>query len=81
MERIHSSVVGWWHHELLLHKAELGFFHFFKIVTGWLVPSAAKKIPKQPGWYLPLRKIPLAENVFLQAVSELKIQRKSLGGA
>jgi hypothetical protein len=24
--------------------------------------------PKQPGWYLPLRKIPLAENVFLQAV-------------
>jgi hypothetical protein len=37
--------------------------------------------PKQPGWYLPLRKIPLAENVFLQAVSELKIQRKNLGGA
>jgi hypothetical protein len=25
---------------LLLPKAELGFFHFLEIVTGWLVPSA-----------------------------------------
>ncbi len=31
-------------------KAELGFFHFFEIVTGWLVPSSAgQKIPVQPG--------------------------------
>jgi hypothetical protein len=25
-----------------LQKAELGFFHFLEIVTGWLVPSAVK---------------------------------------
>jgi hypothetical protein len=36
-------------------------------VTGWLIPSAAQKIPVQPGWYLPLQKIQLAENRFLQA--------------
>jgi len=51
----------------LLRKAELGFFHFLEIVTGWLVPSAGQKIPVQPGWYLPPQKIPLAENRFLQA--------------
>jgi hypothetical protein len=52
---------------LFLCKAELGFFHFLEIMTGWLVPSAGKKIPVNPGWYLPPRKIPLAENRFLQA--------------
>jgi hypothetical protein len=30
---------------LFLQKAELGFFHFLKIVTGCLVPSAGQKIP------------------------------------
>jgi len=30
---------------LFLHKAELGFFHFLEIVTGWLVPSTGQKIP------------------------------------
>ncbi len=30
---------------LFLHKAELGFFHFLEIVTGWVVPSAGQKIP------------------------------------
>jgi hypothetical protein len=48
-------------------KVELGFFHFLERVTGWLAPSTDKKIPVQPGWYLPL-KIPLAEYRFLQAV-------------
>ncbi len=52
---------------LFLRKAELGFFHFLQIVTGWLVPCAGQKIPVQPGWYLPPQKIPLAENRFLQA--------------
>jgi hypothetical protein len=52
---------------LFLSKAELGFFHFLEIVTGWLVPSASQKIPVQRGWYLPPHKIPLAENRFLQA--------------
>ncbi len=52
---------------LFLCKAELGFFHFFKIVTGWVVPSAGQKIPVQTGWYLTQPKIPLAENRFLQA--------------
>jgi len=37
------------------------------VVTGWLVPSARQKIPQQPGWYLPSRKIPLDENRFFQA--------------
>jgi hypothetical protein len=37
-----------------LCKAELRFFHFLEIVTGWVVPSARKKIP-------------LAQNRFLQA--------------
>jgi len=31
-----------------------------------LVTSAGQKIPAQPGWYLPLQKIPLSENRFLQ---------------
>jgi hypothetical protein len=35
---------------LFLYKAELGFFHFLKIVTSWLVPSAGQKIPVQPSW-------------------------------
>jgi len=47
-------------------KAELGFFHFLEIVTGWLVRSAGQKIPVQPGWYLLPHTIPLAENRFLQ---------------
>ncbi len=34
---------------LFLRKAELGFFHFLEIVTGWLVPSAGQKIPVQLG--------------------------------
>jgi hypothetical protein len=47
-------------------------------VTDWLVPSAGQKIPVHPDWYLPLQKIPIAENRFLQAckVRELKIQGK-----
>jgi hypothetical protein len=52
---------------LFLRKAELGFFHFLEIVTGWLVPSASQKTPVQLGWFLPPQKIPLAENRFLQA--------------
>jgi hypothetical protein len=52
---------------LFLCQPELGFFHSLEIVTGWLVPSAGQKIPLQPGRYLPPRKIPLAENRFLQA--------------
>ncbi len=50
-----------------LSKAELWFFHFLEIVTGWLVSSAGQKILVQPGWYLPLQKIPLAQNRFLRA--------------
>jgi hypothetical protein len=48
-------------HVLFLCKAELGFFHFLEIVTGWLVPSVSQKISVQPGWYLPLQKIQLAD--------------------
>jgi hypothetical protein len=51
---------------LFLSKAELRFFHFFEIVTRWLVRSAGQKIPVQSGCYLPPQKILLAENRFLQ---------------
>jgi len=52
---------------LSLRRAELNFFHFLDIVTGWLVPCAGQKTPVLPGWYLPPQNIPLAENRFLQA--------------
>jgi hypothetical protein len=42
-------------------------FFILEIVIGWLVSSVDQKIPVQPGLYLPLQKILLAENRFLQA--------------
>jgi hypothetical protein len=62
-------------------KAELGFFHFLEIVTGWLVPSVGQKLPVPPGWYLPLRKIPLAENRFLHADKEADNTKEKSSGA
>jgi hypothetical protein len=50
-----------------LSIAELGFFHFLEIMTGWLLPSASQKTTIQHGWYLPPQKILLAGNRFLQA--------------
>jgi hypothetical protein len=51
-------------------------------VTGWLVPSAGQKIPVEPGGYLPLHKIPLAEYRFLQTYKGAeKMQSKNLGSA
>jgi hypothetical protein len=44
-------------------KAELGFFHFVEIVTGWLVPSTAE----EPA---------CCKTGFFRHVRELKIQRK-----
>jgi hypothetical protein len=41
---------------LFLRKAELGFFHFLEIVTGWLLPSVGQKIPVEPSWYVPSTK-------------------------
>jgi hypothetical protein len=66
---------------LFLSKAEVGFFLLFRNSDrlagnvrwsedpsrAWLVTSAGQKTPVEPGWYLPLQKIPLAENRFLQA--------------
>jgi hypothetical protein len=66
---------------LFLSKVELGFFHIFEIVTGWLVPSIGQKIPMQPSWYLPPQKIPLAGRNFFRQVRELKMQRKNPGNA
>ncbi len=54
-------------HALFLRKAERRFLHFLEIVTSWLVSSVGQKIPVQLGWYLPLQKVLLAENRFLQA--------------
>jgi len=45
-----------------LRKAELGFFHFLEIMTGWSVPSAGQKISVESvAGTLPPQKIPLAE--------------------
>jgi hypothetical protein len=46
------------------------------MVTGWLVPYAGQKIPVQSGWYLPVQKIPLAENRFLQAGKRAEITKE-----
>jgi hypothetical protein len=62
--------------QVLLHKAELEFFHFVEIVTGCMVPSPGQKIPVQPGWYLPPWKIPLAENRFLQVGNQAEITKE-----
>jgi hypothetical protein len=63
-----------------LSKAQLSFFHFLKIVIGWLVPSAARqKIPAEPGWHLQPQKIHLLKIGFFRQVRELKIQRKNPG--
>jgi hypothetical protein len=35
-----------------LRKAELGFFHFLEIVTGWLVSSPGQK-DGSAGWLVP----------------------------
>jgi hypothetical protein len=51
---------------LFLRRAELGFFHFLEILTGWLVPSIGQKIPVQPSWHLRPQKIPLVGSRFLQ---------------
>jgi hypothetical protein len=61
---------------LFLREVELGFFHFLKIVTGWLVHSAGHKIPLQRGWYLPPQKIPLVENRFLQEGNEAENRKE-----
>jgi len=62
---------------IFLRKAELGFFHFLEIVTGWLVPSAGQNIPVQLGLYLPPKRSPLLKTGFFRQVRELKIRRKS----
>jgi hypothetical protein len=36
----------------------------YKIVRGYILPSAGQKIQVQPGWYLPLQKMSLAKNGF-----------------
>jgi len=53
-----------------LKYSRAGIFSLFRNsdrLAGWLAPSTGQKNPVQPGWYLPPRKIPLAENRFLQA--------------
>jgi hypothetical protein len=41
-------------------------------MTGWLVPSTVQKIPVQRGWYLPLQRILLVRNKFLQVGKRIK---------
>jgi hypothetical protein len=65
---------------LFLSKAELGFFHFLEIVTGWLAPSAGQNILVLAGTFHPKRSRLLKTGFFMQ-VRELKIQRKNPGSA
>jgi hypothetical protein len=69
---------------LFLRKAELGFFHFLEVVTGWLVPSALVRRSQYSlaGTFPPQKKIPsLLKTGFFRQVRELKIQRKNPGSA
>jgi len=50
-------------------------------LAGWLAPSTRQKNPVQPGWYLPPRKIPLAENRFLQAGNGAENTKENPGSA
>jgi hypothetical protein len=49
-------------------RNELVFFSLFRNteLAGWYLPLV-RKIPVQPGWYLPPQKIPIAENRFFKA--------------
>jgi hypothetical protein len=55
---------------------ELVFFSLFRN-SEWLAGTFrwSEEIPVQPGWYLPPRKFPIAENKFFQ-VRELKYEGK-----
>ncbi len=63
---------------LFLSKAELRFFYFLEIVTGWLAPSAGQKILVLAGTFHPKRSRLLKTGFFIR-VRELKIQRKNPG--
>jgi hypothetical protein len=65
---------------LFLGKAELRFFYFLEIVTGWLAPSAGQKILVLAATFHPKRSRLLKTGFFIQ-VRELKIQRKNPGSA
>ncbi len=64
---------------LFLRKAELRFFHFLEMVTGWL--DADQNVPVRPGWYLHRRRSRLLKTGFFRQVRELKIQMKNSGSA
>jgi hypothetical protein len=66
---------------LFLRKAELGFFHFLEIVTGWLVPSAGQKIQYSLAGTFHRRRSHLLKTSFLRQVREMKRQRKNPGSA
>jgi hypothetical protein len=53
---------------LFQSTAELGFFHFLEIVTGWLVPSAGT---------FHRRRSPLLKTGFSRQIRELKLQMKN----
>jgi hypothetical protein len=55
---------------LFLLEAQLRFFHFLEIVTGWLVPSTQEGTDGS-----------MLRTCFFRQVPELKIQRKNPGRA
>jgi hypothetical protein len=66
---------------LFLRKAELRFFHFFEIVTRWLVPPLVRKSQYSLAGTFHLRRSRLLKTGFFKEVRELKIQRKNSGSA
>jgi hypothetical protein len=66
---------------LFLCKAELGFFHFLEIVTGWLVRSVVRRSQYSLAGTFRRRRPCLLKTGAFRQVRELKIQRKNPGSA
>jgi hypothetical protein len=66
---------------LFLRKAELRFFHFLEIVTGWLVPSAGQKSQYSMAGTFQRRRSRLLKTGFFRQVRELEVGRKNPGSA
>jgi hypothetical protein len=66
---------------LFLLKAELRFFHFSTIVTGWLIPSTVRTSQYNLAGTFHRRRSRLAKTGFFRQARELKIQRKNSGSA
>ncbi len=62
---------------LFLNKAELRFFYFLEIVTGWLAPSAGQKILVLAGTFHPKRSPLLKAGFFIAGKGAENTKEKS----